>query len=173
MNAINTSAGMARTANPNTLVAVSAAAISTRERDPTDDVMPAKAASTSVIAHTPARPPSTRHSNPLPRSPPLPGFGFAVTQDSYGLIVKKWQFARTVGRLPRVRGAGGSGGNMIIEDVFRYAHSTPEKIALWDRGQAITYAEFAYWIAHAREEILKQNLRAGTIAVLMELPCRL
>jgi acyl-CoA synthetase (AMP-forming)/AMP-acid ligase II len=87
--------------------------------------------------------------------------------------VKKWQFARTVGRLPRVRGAGGSGGNMIIEDVFRYAHSTPEKIALWDRGQAITYAEFAYWIAHAREEILKQNLRAGTIAVLMELPCRL
>src|SRR5579871_724746 len=107
-------------------------------------------------------------------SPPPPAFsGSAITQDSYGLIVKKWQFARTVSRLPVSLGAGISGGHMIIEDIFRYAHSTPEKIALWDRGQAVTYAEFAYWIGHARDELLKHDLRPGTIAVLMELPCRL
>jgi len=62
---------------------------------------------------------------------------------------------------------------MIIEDIFGYAQSTPDKIALWDRGQAVTYAEFAYWIGYAREEVLKHNLRPGSIAVLMELPCRL
>ena len=62
---------------------------------------------------------------------------------------------------------------MIIEDIFGYAHSTPDKIALWDRGQAVTYAEFAHWIGYAREEMLKHKLRPGSIAVLMELPCRL
>jgi hypothetical protein len=49
---------------------------------------------------------------------------------------------------------GVSGGHMIIEDIFGYAHSTPDKIALWDRGQAVTYAEFAYWIGYARKEML-------------------
>ncbi len=62
---------------------------------------------------------------------------------------------------------------MIIERIFEHAHSTPEKIALWDRGQAITYGEFAYWIDHSREYFLTQNLRPGSIAVLMEVPCRL
>ena len=62
---------------------------------------------------------------------------------------------------------------MIIEDVFRFAHSTPEKIALWDRGQAIRYREFAYWIAEAREFFLAQGVEPGSLAVLMEVPCRL
>src|SRR5579872_983912 len=65
------------------------------------------------------------------------------------------------------------GWPMIIEDIFGYAQSTPEKIALWDRGQAVTYAEFAHWIRHAREKLLKHDLRPGSVAVLMELPCRL
>ena len=54
-----------------------------------------------------------------------------------------------------------------LESIFRQAERAPDKIALHYLGHRITYGEFAYWIALARDFLARQDLRPGSIAALL------
>lgn len=60
---------------------------------------------------------------------------------------------------------------MNLETIFWHAHLNPEKIAIYDRGHRFSYREFAFWIAEARRFLEQQNLRAGSVAALVEIKC--
>ena len=62
---------------------------------------------------------------------------------------------------------------MILEKIFGHARNEPQRTAMHYRGYAISYGEFAYWIATAREFFAGQNLRPGGIAVFVTVPYRL
>src|SRR5690349_2171766 len=54
-----------------------------------------------------------------------------------------------------------------LEAIFRQAQRAPDKIALHYLGHRITYGEFAYWIAQARDFLAGQDLRPGSIGALV------
>ena len=54
-----------------------------------------------------------------------------------------------------------------LEAIFRQAQRAPHKIALHYVGQRITYGEFAYWIAQARDFLARQDLCPGSIGALV------
>ena len=62
---------------------------------------------------------------------------------------------------------------MILHKIFEHARSAPQKLAIAYLGYRVSYGEFAYWIADAREFFAAQDLRAGGIAVLLAVPHRL
>ncbi len=62
---------------------------------------------------------------------------------------------------------------MIVEKIFEHACKQPHKPAMYYRGYRITYGEFAFWIANARQFFMQQELRGGTVAVFVTVPCRL
>ncbi len=51
--------------------------------------------------------------------------------------------------------------------VFRHAQRAPDKVALHYLGRRISYGEFAYWIAFARDSLARQELRPGSIVALV------
>jgi non-ribosomal peptide synthetase component E (peptide arylation enzyme) len=55
---------------------------------------------------------------------------------------------------------------MVIEKIFEHARIRPGKVAIYDGGRKISYAEFAFWIAHVHAFLGRQDLRAGCTAVL-------
>jgi non-ribosomal peptide synthetase component E (peptide arylation enzyme) len=59
---------------------------------------------------------------------------------------------------------------LIVQKIFQQAQVTPQKLALAYRGQRISYGEFAYWIALARDFLADQDLRPGSIAALVRVP---
>jgi acyl-CoA synthetase (AMP-forming)/AMP-acid ligase II len=59
-----------------------------------------------------------------------------------------------------------------LETIFRHAHCNPERVAIYDRGHRISYGEFAFWIAEARQFLERQDLRDGSVAALVEIKCR-
>ena len=61
---------------------------------------------------------------------------------------------------------------MIISSIFHHAQISPQKIALYDGGDPVSYATFAHAIVSAREIVRKEMLRPGSTAVLMQVPCR-
>jgi acyl-CoA synthetase (AMP-forming)/AMP-acid ligase II len=58
----------------------------------------------------------------------------------------------------------------ILQIIFRHAQRAPEKVALHYLGHRITYGEFAYWIALARDFLARQDLRSGSIGALLCVP---
>ena len=60
--------------------------------------------------------------------------------------------------------------DLILQRIFQQAQVTPQKLALAYRGQRISYGEFAYWIALARDFLASQGLRPGSIAALVRVP---
>ena len=62
---------------------------------------------------------------------------------------------------------------MNLETIFRYAHETPGNAAIFERGQRVTYREFAFWIDWARRYLEQQAIPPGTTAVLAGIKCRL
>ena len=60
---------------------------------------------------------------------------------------------------------------MLVEKIFDVAQRAPEKVAVYYHGFRVTYGEFAYWISHAHAFLASQNLRRGSIAVLLRVPC--
>src|SRR5579872_6362302 len=88
---------MANAAIPATRFAV-CAPVSLCAPDAAGAVTLTNAASSSVITPVPAR--RRGRSNPFELLP-CRSSGSAITQDFYGLIAKKWQFARTVGRFTK------------------------------------------------------------------------
>ncbi len=59
---------------------------------------------------------------------------------------------------------------MIIDKIFEVARRAPDKVAIHYEGFRVTYGEFAYWISHAHRFLARQNLRRGSIAVLLRVP---
>jgi non-ribosomal peptide synthetase component E (peptide arylation enzyme) len=59
---------------------------------------------------------------------------------------------------------------LLLQKIFQQAQVTPQKLALAYRGQRISYGEFAYWIALARDFLARQGLRPGSIAALVRVP---
>ena len=57
-----------------------------------------------------------------------------------------------------------------LEAIFRQAQQVPDKVALHYLGHRITYGEFAYWIALARDFLARQSLRPGSIGALLCVP---
>ena len=55
---------------------------------------------------------------------------------------------------------------MVIGKIFEQARATPDKTAFIHNGAACSYALFARRIAAAHEFFARQNLRAGSVAVL-------
>jgi hypothetical protein len=55
---------------------------------------------------------------------------------------------------------------VVIEKIFEHARDRPEKVAIYDGGRKISYAELAFWIAHVHGFLGRQDLRAGCTAVL-------
>ena len=61
---------------------------------------------------------------------------------------------------------------MLLQRIFGHAQSQPRKVAIHESGYRVTYAEFAHWIAGAREFLANQQLRAGSVAILLDLTCK-
>lgn len=55
---------------------------------------------------------------------------------------------------------------MILEKIFAHARTDPGRPALYYGGRVIGYGTFAFWVSHAREFLARQDLRAGSLAVL-------
>jgi acyl-CoA synthetase (AMP-forming)/AMP-acid ligase II len=74
---------------------------------------------------------------------------------------------------PETRNEFGRGGHLTLGNIFHHAQSTPQKTAILYRDYRISYGEFAYWIATARQFLGQQELRPGSVAVMVSVPCRL
>ena len=57
-----------------------------------------------------------------------------------------------------------------LEAIFRQAQQVPDELALHYLRHRITYGEFAYWIALARDFLASQDLRPGSIGALLCVP---
>jgi len=55
---------------------------------------------------------------------------------------------------------------VIIDKIFEHAREQPEKLAIAYGPRKISYREFASWILQAREFLVEQDLRRGSVAVL-------
>jgi acyl-coenzyme A synthetase/AMP-(fatty) acid ligase len=62
---------------------------------------------------------------------------------------------------------------MILEKIFEYARSEPQRTAMHYRGYTISYGEFAFWIAKSRHFLTQHDLPPGSIAVQANVSCRL
>jgi hypothetical protein len=54
-----------------------------------------------------------------------------------------------------------------MDAIFRQAHRKPDKVALHYPGHSISYGEFSYWIALARDFLARQDLCRGSVAALV------
>jgi non-ribosomal peptide synthetase component E (peptide arylation enzyme) len=55
---------------------------------------------------------------------------------------------------------------VVIRKIFEHALREPDKPAIFYGTRAISYREFASWIAHARTFLSGHDLRPGSVAVL-------
>jgi acyl-coenzyme A synthetase/AMP-(fatty) acid ligase len=59
---------------------------------------------------------------------------------------------------------------MVVQRIFEHARRMPGKVAIRDGARGISYSTFAFWIWHAREFLIRQDVKNGGIVVL-ELGC--
>jgi acyl-coenzyme A synthetase/AMP-(fatty) acid ligase len=62
---------------------------------------------------------------------------------------------------------------LIFGKIFEQARATPSRPAMFYHGLTIRYGEFAYWIASAHQFLEQQNLKRGSTALMVDVPCRL